>query len=110
MAVKSNNGFDYIKNIVNKSVTIAIRIEYRFNDLRLNFSFDQYINETIGTMNNITRDGNHKISKIAPTVGQRYTLNDLPKIQNTAAAIISIKTILLVRLLEEAEDVCNIQS
>ena len=57
--------------MVDNDAAIAIRIEYGFNDLRLNLSLNQYTNETIGKMNNIIKDGNHKISKIAPTTGQR---------------------------------------
>jgi hypothetical protein len=50
-----------------KIIKLRIIIEYKFKDLKLNFSFLHCINDKMGKINVKAITGNQRSSKIAPT-------------------------------------------
>ena len=53
--------------MVSKIVKTSIIIEYKFRDLKLNFSFLHCINDKMGKINVNVIIGSQRSSKIAPT-------------------------------------------
>jgi hypothetical protein len=77
-------------------VATIIRIEKKYRDLTLNFSFAKNTIDRMGNKNSKHITGSHKISKTTPVKVVLYTLTNFDRHKKTATPILKIKISLLL--------------